>query len=69
MIGLLAASLVYAKVVGLYAMLSAMAISMALQTVWLWVRSRPILIKMNERDRTTEGSGEYPQIRATDTPG
>lgn len=72
---LLFASVALLRVVGLYVLLIAMGISMALQTAWLWWRSRDVLRALDDRDASyarhalMEESGADPQIRATNTPG
>jgi len=50
--GLVAGFGVYwGKITGLYAGLAAMGIGMAVQTAWLWYRSRPIMQVVRQRDQ------------------
>jgi hypothetical protein len=66
---LLFASVAWGRAVGLYAAMLSMGVSMALQTGWLWLRSRAVLRHVAIRDMAMAGSGVDPQIRATDIPG
>ncbi len=47
---LLAAGVAWGQVAGLYIGVAAMSISMTLQTVWLWLRSHPVLRAVRFRD-------------------
>jgi hypothetical protein len=69
MAGLLFASVTTLRVVGLFAVMIAMGISMALQTAWLWWRSRDILRIISGRDAVMAESGAGPQIHATNISG
>jgi hypothetical protein len=64
----LVASVAWGRTVGLYAAMFSMAISMALQTAWLWWRSRDVLHKVASRDAATAELSADPQIHATSTP-
>ena len=66
---LLVASVTWGRVVGLYASMASMGISMSLQTGWLWLRSRDVLQRVAARDAATAGLSADPQIRATNIPG
>jgi hypothetical protein len=66
---LLIVSVIWGRFVGLNAVLTAISISLALQTVWLWIRSRPVRQAVAMRDGSMARSGVNPQIRATNTPG
>jgi hypothetical protein len=66
------ASVALLHVVGLYILLIGMGISMALQTAWLWWRSRDVLKALDARDARDALmaiSSVDPQIRATNIPG
>jgi hypothetical protein len=43
----------FASVTGLYVGLIALSLSVAMQTVWLWLRSRPVLSQLQARDALT----------------
>jgi len=66
---LLVASVAWGRVLGLYAAMFSMAVSMALQTGWLWLRSRDVLHSVTVRDAAMAGLSADPQIRATNIPG
>jgi hypothetical protein len=66
---LLVASVTWGRVVGLYASMASMGISMSLQTGWLWLRSRDVLRSVAARDAAMAGLSADPQIRATNIPG
>jgi hypothetical protein len=68
-VGLLAGFVLWGGMTGLHAVMAAMGISLALQTFWLWLRSRSVLKEIATRDAAMEGSGKSPQIRATNIPG
>jgi hypothetical protein len=68
-VGLLAGFVLWSGMIGLHAVMAVMGISMALQTFWLWLRSRSIIQEIVSRDTAMEGSGVSPQIRATNIPG
>ncbi len=65
MAALLFTSVKVVRAVGLYVVLAAMVISMALQTGWLWWRSRAVLRQVANRDTLTAVSGASPQIPVT----
>jgi len=64
---LLPISVAWGRWVGLNAILTIVSISTALQTGWLWLRSQPVMRLVSIRDAAMAGSGEDPQIRATNT--
>jgi len=66
---LLIASVMWGRWVGLNAVLTTMSVSLVLQTVWLWIRSQPVLRGVILRDATMARAGVDPQIRATNIPG
>jgi len=66
---LLIAIVAWGQMVGLYAAWLAFGISMALQTAWLWLRSREVRHAVAVRDAVMAVSGVDPQIRATNSPG
>jgi hypothetical protein len=45
---------IFGNVIGLYVGLTAFSIGMLVQTIWLWVRSRPVLRALYERDHHFE---------------
>ena len=45
---------VWGKMIGLYVGLAALSFGMLIQTFWLWVRSRPVLRTLCERDHCLE---------------
>jgi hypothetical protein len=49
---LLWAGVLWRRITGLYVGLAAMSISMALQTGWLWWRSRPVMSALQTRDES-----------------
>jgi hypothetical protein len=42
-----------ASIAGLYVGLFSLTLSVAMQTIWLWIRSRPVLAQLKERDFLT----------------
>ncbi len=46
----LSLGVLYGRLTGLYVAVAAMALSMSLQTIWLWVRSRPVFMHLLCRD-------------------
>ncbi len=42
-----------ASIAGLYIGLISLTLSVAMQTIWLWIRSRPVLAQLKERDILT----------------
>jgi hypothetical protein len=66
---LLVASVAWGGVVGLYAAMFSMGVSMAVQTGWLWLRSREVLRGVIARDAAMAGLSADPQIRATNISG
>jgi hypothetical protein len=64
---LLVASVAWGRAIGLYAAMLSMGISMALQTVWMWWRSRDVLHEVAARDAAMVVLSADPQIRATST--
>jgi hypothetical protein len=65
---MLVASVAWGGTIGLYPAMLSMAISMALQTAWLWWRSRDVLHEVAARDAAMTGLSADPQIHATSTP-
>lgn len=51
---LLWGGVVWGKMTGLYIGLAAFSVGMLLQTLWLWVRSRPTFLALCERDNCLE---------------
>jgi hypothetical protein len=54
------AGVLWGRITGLYIGLATLTISMLLQTLWLWYRSRPVIRLVGERDsgeRIPEGAG------------
>ncbi len=66
---LLIAIVAWGQMIGLYAAWLASGVSMALQTGWLWLRSREVRRAVAVRDEVMAVSGVDPQIRATNSPG
>jgi hypothetical protein len=54
---LLVAGVAWGGAVGLYVGLIAMVISLAVQTVWLWLRSKPVFENVAERDASQKEAG------------
>ncbi|HKI54236.1 MAG TPA: hypothetical protein VJ987_08935, partial [Anaerolineales bacterium] len=50
----LIAGIIWGKMVGLYVGLGAFSFGMFVQTLWLWVRSRPVLRALSEHDQHLE---------------
>jgi len=48
---------IWGKTIGLYVGLGAFSFGMLIQTFWLWVRSRPVLRALCERDHCLENTG------------
>lgn len=65
---MLVASVAWGGTIGLYPAMLSMAISMALQTAWLWWRSRDVLHEVAARDAAMRELSADPQIHATSTP-
>ena len=59
MVGLLMAGVIRGQVSGLYVAMAAIAISMAVQTAWLWWRSRPAVAAVASRDAVEQGAVSY----------
>ena len=49
----------HGKIIGLYIGLSALTLSVATQTFWLWLRARRILSDLGVRDRPPEGIAQF----------
>ena len=49
-VGILTYGVINGKILGLYIGLTAFVAGMFVQTIWLWVRSRPAMLEVNRRD-------------------
>ena len=59
MVGLLIAGVIWGQAKGLYIAMAAITISMAVQTAWLWWRSRPAVAAVASRDAAEQGHAAY----------